>query len=74
MEHETAGRRVKKTHAQASPQFDFAACAAMARRAVVRRAIRVMTGRVVWKKNRDLVSRDVSERSGRPCTVISTAR
>lgn len=40
----------------------------MVRRAVVRRAIRVMTGRVVWKKNRDLVSRDVSERSGRPCT------
>lgn len=39
-------RGLNKTHAQASPQFDFAACAAVARSADTRRARRAMSGRV----------------------------
>lgn len=40
------GKGFNKTHAQASPQFDFAACAAVARSADTRRARRAMSGRV----------------------------
>lgn len=40
------GKGFNKTHAQASPQFDFAACAAVARSADTRRARRTMSERV----------------------------